>query len=371
MRRNGSHAHHVLSAAVALSVACAALGCEGAAATSSSPESTPEPAYAGPPIPWSYAAFPAVDAPEPVTPEKVSLGTALFYDPVLSSDGTVACATCHSELWGMSDGLPVSVGVGGVGAVGPGRTGPNVTTRNALTLWNAAFRSALFWDGREPTLEKQAFEPLEHPNEMNQPADVGARRVAAISGYVALFDAAYPGQAITEDTLVGALSTFERTLVSSHAPYDQYVGGDANALSAEEQRGMQVFADAACPSCHAPPLFESATFVRRFDSEDPGRFAVTNDPKDLGAFRVPTLRNLRDGGPYFHDGSESDFDAAVQAEVDREVAAGRAKAPSDDDFAALVAFLYSSLEDRANDPARPQTVPSGLPVPADGDRITR
>ncbi len=355
---------------------CAALVVAAASGCGAEPAPNPAPGiYDGPPIPWAYAPFPEVPAPadNPVTDAKVKLGNALFYDPILSSDGAVACATCHSEQWGMSDGLPVSVGVDGQGATGPGRTGPNKTTRNAPTLWNAAFRPALFLDGRSPSLEDQALQPLRQPKEMNRPPEDAAAALRAIPAYVAMFQAAFPGEAdpISPKTIAMALATLERTVVSRHAPYDHYVAGDAGALDEQEKLGMKVFDSAGCVSCHAPPLFEGTAYVRRIDSSDVGRYAVTMDEADRGAFRVPTLRNLRETGPYFHDGSVAEMNDAIALEVDRQVADGAASALTDVELAALQKFLKSSLMDRSEEPYRPASVPSGLTIPPDGFRIPR
>jgi cytochrome c peroxidase len=329
--------------------------------------------YQGPTLPWAYTDFPEVPVPHdnPITGEKVELGRFLFYDPVLSSDGKVACVTCHSAEWGMADGLSLSVGVDGTGAIGPGRTGPNMTTRNSMTLWNAAFRPALFWDGRSPTLEAQAVEPLKKATEMNMPPDQAAAKVGAIPEYVDLFARAFPEEPITAETIAKAIATFERTIVTRHAPYDEYVGGDTGAMAPEEIHGMQLFARAGCAECHAPPLFESSRYVRRFDSEDDGRYSVTNVDADRGAFRVPTLRNARETGPYFHDGSVASLRDAVADEVLRDVDAGGVSALSDPDVDDLTAFIANALMDRTENPAAPDHVPSGLPMPADGLRIPR
>ena len=351
----------VASLAVATATAC-----ESAAPTGPAP-------YKGPPIPWAYEAFPATPAPKdnPVTDAKVQLGTLLFYDPILSSDQKVACATCHSEQWGMADGLPLSVGIDGTGPTGPGRTGPNMTTRNAMTLWNAAFRKELFWDGRSPSLEDQALRPLEQPKEMNLPPDEAAARVAAVPEYVTMFANAFPGETVTPTTIAKALASFERRLVTSRAPYDHYVGGDPGAMSASELHGMQLFGKSGCAGCHAPPLFEADRYVKRRETTDDGRYAVTNNEADRGAFRIPTLRNIRETGPYFHDGSVADLDAAVRAELEVDVAAGKAEDLSDADVSDLSAFIANALMERLNNPIRPYTVPSGLQVPSDGFRIQR
>ena len=331
--------------------------------------------YDGPPIPWDFKPFPEVTAPDdnPTSAAKVALGRLLYYDPILASDNQVACATCHSEFWGLGDALPLSVGVDGVGPAGPGRMGPNMTTRNALTLWNAAFRTELFWDGRSPSLELQALQPMKHDNEMDQPASKAAVRVAAVDAYVTLFQAAFPGEStpVTATNITRALASFERTFVTNHAPYDQYVAGDVGAMGDDEKRGMRLFASENCASCHAPPLFESARYENRIGGDDPGRFAITGDAADQGAFRVPTLRNARETGPYFHDGSVADLATATAQEVEREVAKGRAKPLSAGELDDLVAFLHASLMDHTESPNRPKKVPSGLPVPVDGDTILR
>ena len=195
-----------------------------------------------PPTPWAVEAFPQVVAPpdNPTTEARVELGRMLFYDPLLSSDREVACATCHSEIWGMSDGLPVSVGIEGEGMTGPGRDGPNKTRRNSPTLWNVAFRQELFWDGRSATLEDQALLPIQADVEQNRDLDELVQDLRAVEEYRSMFAAAFPGQAepITSANLARALAALQRTFVSSNAPYDRYVSGDAGALSAETIEGM-------------------------------------------------------------------------------------------------------------------------------------
>ncbi|MFO0619164.1 MAG: cytochrome c peroxidase [Polyangiaceae bacterium] len=347
--------------------------CAIACASACAVDDPPAKGYEGPPIPWAYAPFPAVVDPadNPRTDAKISLGNKLFYDPILSGDKAVACATCHSEIWGMADGLSVSIGVDGVGPTGPGRTGPNRTTRNALTLWNAALRADLFWDGRAHALEEQALMPLEQPVEMDLAPDDAAARVASIPAYAALFEEAFPGEPITQRTIAKALAAFERTILSNRSPYDHYVDGDEGAMTPKQLRGMQRFADAGCDACHAPPLFEGRSFVTRFTSDDEGRAAITQDPADRGAFRVPTLRNARETGPYFHDGSVATLDEAVKREFALQVANGESPPLDDAAIADLTAFIRDALMDATHAPSRPLTVPSGLDVPVDGFRIPR
>ena len=318
--------------------------------------------YDGPPIPWAYAPFPepSVPADNPQTKEKAALGLALFYDPILSRDEKTAC-------------VPVSVGVDGEGPVGPGRDGPNKTTRNSLTLWNVAFRPALFHDGRTPSLEEQALLPIENEREMDLPVAQAVAKLRAVPAYRALFEAAFPGEAepINEQNLARALSAFQRTLVSKRATYDRYVAGDVGALADETVAGMFLFAEAGCASCHEPPLFEASRYARRLESSDRGRALVTGLPEDEGAFRIATLRNIRDSGPYFHDGRAVSLLDAVRTEVGVAVARGESRPMSDLEIQRIETFLDKALIDRSGEPARPRSVPRGLKVPADGNRIPR
>lgn len=333
--------------------------------------------YDGPPIPWAHQPFPELDpAVEPPTPDRAALGRLLFYDPILSGDQATACLTCHSEEWGLGDGLPTSIGIHGEGPVGPGRIGGTATDRNAPTLWNVGLRGAFFWDGRSQSLEEQALEPLRSPIELGLDPDEAAARLAAVPEYVQLFVAAFPEEAdpISPSTIARSLAALQRTFVSRNAPYDQYVGGDEGALDEETRLGMQLFAEAGCAGCHVPPLFASDRYAARGVGDlelDGGRVAVTEDEADRGAFRVPTLRNVRDTEPYFHDGSVVTLEEAVQHEVDQQVDDGASRPLDDAEVEALVRFVKKALQDTSASPERPESVPSGLPIPEDGFRIFR
>lgn len=326
-------------------------------------------------LPWNGEALPAAPAPadNATTDAKVALGRLLFYDPVLSRDKQVACATCHSEEWGMGDGLPLSVGIDGTGPTGPGRYGPNKTRRNAQTLWNAAYRAQLFWDGRASSLEDQVLFPLKEAKELGRAPEEVVADLAKIPAYVALFDEAFPGASPALDVahLQKAIAAFERSLITAHASYDHYVEGDDGALSEASKRGMFAFAKAGCATCHAPPLFGSEQFVDRHVAPlagvaDDGRYEATKDPSDRGKFKVPTLRNVRETGPYFHTGGVDSLEDAVKHE------ASLAPEPvSDDDVQAITTFLSKGLIDPSRSPGRPRHVPSGLPVPVDGSRVPR
>lgn len=334
----------------------------------------------GPPLPWARVAFPEVSAPadNAMTEAKAVLGRLLFYDPIFSSDRQVACATCHSELWGMGDGLPRSVGIGGGSLTGPGRTGPNLTRRNAQTIWNVAFRKTLFWDGRASSLEDQVHFPFDATIELGRSMSDVVLDLRAIPGYVSLFQAAFPDEAepITTTTLARALASFERTVISKHAPYDHYAAGDPGALTAEMLRGMQLFAEEGCATCHAPPLFSSERFEDRGIApvpgvDDAGRFEVTGDEADRNRFKVPTLRNAHDTGPFFHTGAASSLDEAVHQEVSFAASHGEGRQLTTEELSDLSAFLMKGLFDPSQDPIRPYEVPSGLPVPLDGFDVRR
>ena len=350
--------------------ALATMGCSGNPTGSSGPTADDRAR-----MPWTYSSLGLPTEPEdnPGTPEKVVLGRLLFHDPVLSRDRATACVTCHSQYWGMGDGLTFGIGTGGTGPSGIGRTGPTKTRRNVPSLWNAAYRKMLFWDGRASSLEEQVETPLFDERELGADRATVLRDIADNATYPMLFAAAFPDSpAVTQANLARAIAAFVRTIVTKDAPYDRYAKGDDKALSEREIRGMFLFHDLGCTSCHAPPMFGAD----RFDAvvpesaaapDDLGRFEVTSDEKDRFAFRVPQLRNLSETGPYFHDGR-----ASTMTEALREMAAGtRGGALSDEEVIAMADFVGKGLMDKARLPERPLSVPSGLPIPADGFVIRR
>jgi len=265
---------------------------------------------------------PPVPADNPQTPAKIELGKILFHDPRLSSTGTVACASCHSVMEGGDDHRPVSIGVHG-----------QAGGRNAPTVWNAAFHSAQFWDGRAATLEDQAKGPVTNPIEMGMSdLDQAVGRLKAIPGYAPLFDKAFgKGDNITVDNMAKAIAAYERTLITADSPYDRFVRGDAKALSTQQVRGMKAFAAAGCTACHAGPAFNGPSepvgtpFLARFPTfaenayvakyklaDDAGRFENTHQASDRHMWRVPTLRNLAYTAPYFHNGSVKSLPEAIR-----------------------------------------------------------
>ena len=262
-------------------------------------------------------------ADNPTTKAKVELGKMLYFDTRFSSTGTVSCFSCHNIMEGGDDHRPTSVGVHG-----------QVGGRNAPTVWNAAFQSVQFWDGRAPTLEEQSKGPPANPIEMGMPdLEAAIGRVRAIPGYKPYFEAAFgKGDVITIDNAAKAVAAYERTLITPNSPYDRYVKGDKKAMNAQQVRGMETFAAVGCTACHSGPAFNGAAnlpvgqgFFMKFPTypgseydarykltADEGRYTVTKQDADRNMWRVPTLRNLTYTAPYFHNGSVTSLDEAVR-----------------------------------------------------------
>jgi len=236
------------------------------------------------------------------TPQQIDLGRYLFFDPVLSADGSVSCASCHDPDRGFSDGLPRSRGFGGV-----------ELDRAAPTLWNVAFLQKFFWDARAHTLEEQAEGPLYDVREMNnQPAPL-LQTLNDNQVYVRLFAQAFPGAAgssIALEQVYLALAAFQSTLISLNSRYDRYALGYHAALSEREIEGLNVFRSfvARCAECHTPPLFTNQQIAVLGTPEPEGRpldvgaEKTFNEPKLKGGFKVPTLRNIALTAPYMHSG---------------------------------------------------------------------
>lgn len=290
-------------------------------------------------------AQPPIPKDNPQTPAKIELGKQLFFDPRLSSTGVISCNTCHNVMAGGDDQRATSFGV-------HGKLGP----RNAPTVWNAAYLSAQFWDGREPTLEAQAKGPIVNPIEMGMPShDPAVERIRAIPGYVEAFRKVFGGKdSVTIDNIAKAIAAYERTLVTPGAPFDQFLEGKKRAISKEARRGMELFQSTGCVACHSgallagPDLPMGTGFFQRFPTmaddpyvaqyklaEDLGRFDVTGEEGDKHMFRVPTLRNIELTAPYFHNGSVATLDEAVR--VMARVQLGQTL--EDKDVAAIVEFL--------------------------------
>lgn len=294
-----------------------------------------------------WEALPEVaPAPEnnPTTEAKVTLGKMLYMDPRFSSTGTVSCNSCHNVMEGGDDSRTVSMGV-------HGKTGG----RNAPTVWNAAFHSVQFWDGRAELLEDQAKGPVTNPVEMGMSEIESAmNKVRAIPGYEAYFEKAFGKDSMTVDNAAKAVGAFERTLITPNSAYDKYVKGDNKAMTEQQVKGMETFASVGCTSCHSGaafngpkmpfgqgfyakfPTFADNAFVKKYDlNKDKGRQEATGKAADAHMYRVPTLRNITDTAPYFHNGSVNDLSEAVSIMAKTQLN----KDLSDDEVNDIVAFL--------------------------------
>jgi cytochrome c peroxidase len=237
----------------------------------------------------------------PITAEKVALGKLLYFDPRLSKDATIACASCHNPFHGFADANRVSKGVGNQ----PGG-------RNSPTVLNRLFSKEQFWDGRAEDLEAQALGPLTNPVEMAMPAHTDVeKQLRGIPGYAPLFEKAFGSKEITIARAVQAIASYERTVLTGDSPYDRYTAGDKAAMSAAAGRGMELFnGKANCKACHSGFNFTDESYHNLgvgMDKPQPnlGRYEVSKAESEKGAYKTPTLRNIELTAPYMHDGSES------------------------------------------------------------------
>src|SRR6266850_7088370 len=323
-----------------------------------------------------------ISPPNPQTAEKIALGQKLFFDPRLSGDGTVACATCHDPDRAFTDGRPVSVGIHG-----------RVGQRNAPTILNALYNKHQFWDGRVSTLEQQAALPITNPFEMGS-ASIGdaVSRIASDKDYQTQFVQAF-GRGVNEQDMLSAIADYERTLASFDSPFDHFIAGEANAISDSAKRGWELFnTKARCHLCHAltenqrdatlfidndfhnigvgiirhhvAPLAQQAErelAQGRLEAIDTasitsemsvlGRFLVTRKQSDIASFKTPGLRNVLVTGPYFHDGSMQTLwdvmdhynkgDGITDPWLDKDMQPLALSEPEIDDVVAFLASLTS------------------------------
>ncbi len=314
------------------------------------PESAPEP------------------ADNPAVPARVALGERLFFDPRLSRDGTLSCASCHDVKHGAGiDGRAVAEGING-----------QLGGRNTPTVWNAAFQGRLFWDGRAATLEEQALGPIFNPLEMGMDdAESLLARLRDDETYPRQFAAAFgSAEAITLENLAAAIAAYERTLITPDTPYDRFVRGDLEALTPRQQRGMVLFAAVGCVQCHRGANFSVAAeeggraALRLFPAIPTPfetRYTLTADSgaapegSERGVWRVPSLRNVALTAPYFHNGSVTELREAVRimaavqlgysgrylrwSDQERRWREVGMPALADDDIDAIVAFLQALSSD--------------------------
>jgi cytochrome c peroxidase len=236
-------------------------------------------------------------------PLRVDLGKTLFFDPRLSGSNWISCGTCHNPTMGWSDGLPTGIG-----------EGQQALRRATPTIINTAFNHLQMWDGRFRSLEDQALGPIESKVEMNQDLDELVKELKAISGYVKLFKEAYPVQGISKQTIAEALASFERTIVSTEAPFDRWIKGDEYAISSAAKRGFKLFEGKAhCATCHSGYNFTDDGFHNiGLKSKDPGRFGIVPVAVTKGAFKTPTLRNITETAPYMHNGAYATLEEVIE-----------------------------------------------------------
>lgn len=311
---------------------------------------------------------------EGFSPQQIDLGRNLFFDPVLSKDETLSCASCHHPQLGFADGLKRSIGIGG-----------QETKRAAPSLWNMAFLKRFFWDDRAASLEEQMTGPLFATDEMASTPQMLLERLNGSADYRRLFADAFPGQeqqGVTLDQLYLSLAAFQTSLISLNSRYDHYAHGDANALTPKELEGFNIYRSfvARCSECHTPPLFTNQQVavigVNEPDGRpfDPGAEVPFNNPDWRGGFKVPSLRNIAKTAPYMHSGTFDNLrDAAEFYTKGRGHALPEEEKArvhlhwhiwepklTDNELDRLVDFMQT-LTDESFTPAIPERVPSGLP----------
>jgi len=285
-------------------------------------------------------------AHEPITPiplsmhvnkQKAKLGKMLFFDPILSRDDTISCSSCHNLSSGGDDGLQYSFGING-------KEG-NI---NAPTVLNAVFNFWQFWDGRAKTLQEQAAGPIENPVEMGFSFKELIPKLKN-SKYKTIFETLYK-DGVTKENITNAIAEYEKTLITPNAPFDKYLKGDESAITAEQKEGYQIFKTKGCISCHhginlGGNLYNKFGLFSDTNSTQLGRYNVTKKERDKYYFKVPTLRNIEQTAPYFHDGRTYDLREAILLMADYQLG----REISDEEVDKIVLFLHSLNGELPND----------------------
>ena len=262
--------------------------------------------------------------------KKVQLGKKLFFDPILSKDGTISCSSCHDFQNGGDDGRKFSIGIRG-----------QVGTINSPTVYNAVFNFRQFWDGRAKDLEEQVFGPISNPVEMGHSMDLTVQVLKKSNVYVEMFNAIYP-DGVTHENVANAIAEFEKVLITPNSPFDKYLKGDKEAISEEAKEGYALFESKGCVLCHHG-INIGGNFYNKFgiyedaNSTNLGRYNITKREEDKYLFKVPSLRNIELTAPYMHDGRVKTLKKAVtimtQFQLGRHMQEGEVDA--------IVAFLKS------------------------------
>lgn len=248
-----------------------------------------------------------IPADNPLTPEKIELGRLLYFDKRLSKDVTISCASCHDPKRGWTDNQPVSDGIHG----GKG-------TRSAPTVINSTYNLVQFWDGRAKNLEEQALGPIINPVEMGMAShDEMINSLSNIQSYRPLFQKAFGDDKITKERVAMAIASFERTVLGGNSKFDRYSNGDKTAMNESEIRGRELFfGKANCTRCHVGSNFSDSDFHNlgvgmSKAKPDLGRYEISKEEKDKGAFKTPTVRDISRTAPYMHDGSVATLEEVV------------------------------------------------------------
>ena len=243
------------------------------------------------------------DPKDPITEAKVELGKKLFFDPRLSRSGIISCNTCHNLAMGGDDGIPAAIGHKWVA---------NPHHLNSPTVYNSVFYAAQFWDGRSPHLTDQAQGPIQAVPEMAAPKNLVKERITSIPAYVEEFKVAYGDDVkITFEQIASAIATFEKTLVTP-SKFDDFLNGNKDALNKAEKKGLNTFIDKGCASCHNGVAFGGT--MQPFELAAKYKFANIGDFKgdDKGMIKTPTLRNITETKPYFHNGAIWELTDAIK-----------------------------------------------------------
>lgn len=279
-------------------------------------------------------------------PGTVALGRRLFFDPRLSRDGSVSCASCHDLSAGGDDGRRVPRGVGGAQG-----------TVNTLTVFNAAGNVAFFWDGRARTLEEQIAAPITGDQEMGARWPRLIERLNRDPVYRNAFLTLYPRDGARRESVIDALATFVRSLITPNSPFDRYLRGDESAISARAQEGYRLFKHYGCSACHqgrnvGGNMFQVIGVMKDYNDHGAetgahlGRYNVTGRDEDLYKYRVPGLRNVARTAPYFHDGRAETLEEAVKDMARHQI--GRSL--KDGDVALIVEFLETLTGEYRGEP---------------------
>lgn len=284
---------------------------------------------------FENVAGPIQPIPRTLTIDKdwVLLGKALFNSPLLSKDNTTSCASCHMINFGGDDGFPVSTGINNAQG-----------ERNSPTVLNATFNFRQFWDGRASTLEEQMAGPIHNPIEMGSSFEEIIKKLSLDEYFKSSFSR-LSDKGITEKNIIKAITIYEESLITPNSPIDRYLLGDKNALTVQQVRGLNLFIDYGCSTCHQGRNIGGNIYqklgrisdIPNILTLDKGKFLLTNEVIDEYIFKVPTLRNIAETAPYFHNGSINTLPEAVRimaaSQLGREL--------TDNEVEDIVALLHS------------------------------